>query len=398
MAFPERLTALRGLCCGCGACSAVCGKGAIAMITDGWGFAHPRVDESACVDCGACERVCPALSKRPRDSVESVWWAKVCNVELKERSSSGGVFGLLARETLREGGIVVGAAFADGCKSVEHMIVKLEENLDSVMRSKYVQSSIGKDVYEGVKSALLSGRKVLFSGTACQIAGMRGYLGKLAEGSLFLAVDVICHGVPSPKLWSDWVDYLNVREGAEIHKVNFRSKTTGWLSFSVSYEYETEKDGATRQSANKFADDWYMKAFLNNASLRSSCFDCPCKRSCGSDITLGDFWGFQAIHPEIDHERGISAVICNTDKGRMAFDVVASGLDAGISSLEEIVPGNTSLIQSVQPFDRRNEFMFDVCEGNLADMQSKWQFAPSVAKRIRGKLGGFKRRIQRVLG
>lgn len=368
------------------------------MRADEWGFMHPEINESACVGCGACERACPALSSYAADGAEAVFWAKACDAELKERSSSGGVFCLLAREVLHEGGIVVGAAFANKCRSVEHSIVDSEVGLDSLMRSKYVQSSVGEGVYEGVRSALRSGRKVLFSGTACQVAGMRGYLGKLAESPLFLSVDVICHGVPSPRLWSDWIERFNAREDAEIHCVNFRSKTTGWLSFSVSYEYETEKDGATRQSANKFADDWYMKAFLNNASLRASCFGCPCKRSCGSDITLGDFWGFQALHPEVDYEKGISAVICNTGKGRLAFGAVADDLDSGASSLEEVLPGNSALVRSVLPYGHRAEFMADVAEGNLDAMRRKWEFKPSARQRVRGKLGGLKRKLKKAVG
>lgn len=366
MAIPNDLASLGDSCCGCGACAAACIKGAVSMAPDQWGFLHPHVEESACVACGACEKICPVLSEHAQDGAEAVWWAKARDAALKERSSSGGVFGLLALETLRAGGIVVGAAFDGGCKSVRHAVVDSEAGLDSVMRSKYVQSSVGIDVYEGVKSALRADRKVLFSGTACQVVGMRGYLGKLADSPLFLSVDVICHGVPSPKLWSDWVGYLNDREDAEISRVNFRSKTTGWLSYSVSYEYETEKDGATRQSANKFADDWYMKAFLNNASLRASCFDCPCKRSCGSDITLGDFWGFQNIHPEVNYEKGVSAVICNTPKGRLAFDAIADALDGGASSLEEVLPGNPSLLGSVAPYARRTAFMADLARGGVA--------------------------------
>jgi hypothetical protein len=160
------------------------------------------------------------------------------------------------------------------------------------------------------------------------------------------------------------------------------------------YEYTAEKDNASVSDESVFGSDWYFRAFLNNASLRPSCYNCPAKRSCGSDITLGDFWGIQSAHPEVDYEGGVSAVLCNTAKGVAAIDGVRDGIEWGESSLEKVLPGNPSLVKSVAPYTRRDEFMAELANGVSIDgLMAKYSFAPSLGRRIRGKLGGVKRRI-----
>lgn len=368
------------------------------MERDNLGFSRPIVNAEICIDCGACEQACPAIGERSVDQLQSVSWAKSDSSELLDRSSSGGIFGLLARKVLSEGGVVCGAAFDEGCRTVRHVLVGNETGLDAVMRSKYVQSSIGKEVYRGVRNAIRSGRRVLFAGTACQVAGMRGYLGKLGESDLFLSVDVICHGVPSPELWSRWIDYRGETFGFDVCDVNMRSKTTGWLSFSAMYKHIAEKDNVGDTESQVFGKDWYMKAFLANASLRSSCLSCPVKRSSGADITLGDFWGFQNIHPESDYSKGISAVLCNTQKGERAFNEISRLTLNGPATLDEVIAGNTSLVSSVAPYPKRDEFLEDVASGSsIPDLMSKWDFRPTLIQRMRGKLGGIKRRLKRII-
>ena len=398
-ALPE-ITKIGDACCGCGACAAKCPKASIEMAPDDCGFLRPEVDAGACVGCGGCDSVCPAIGARPKDGVESVVWAKSKNEDERFASSSGGLFALLAHEVLATGGVVCGAAWEPGCKAVHHVLVESEEGLDSVMRSKYVQSKIGSDVYEGMRAALRAGRRVLFAGTACQVAGVRTYLGKLADSDGFLAVDVICHGVPSPLLWEKWATWREARAGAPLRGVNMRSKTTGWLSYSASYAYahDAEKDGRAVCDGSVFGDDWYFKAFLGNASLRSSCLRCPAKRSCGSDITLGDFWGVQAAHPEVVYEGGVSAVLCNTAKGAAAIGAVKPRVQWGESSLEKVLSGNPSLARPVAPYARRTEFLTDL-EGGMGidELMAKYDFKPSLKERVRGKLGGVKRRLKGLL-
>lgn len=390
----QKITALGDACCGCGACAARCPAKCISMVPDAWGFLRPSVDAAACVGCGACDAVCPAMNVPDGDGCESALWAKARDAELLDRSSSGGVFGLLAREALSRGGVVAGAAWADGCRGLEHVIVEDESGLDAVMRSKYVQSSVGWEVYEGIRDALREGRPALFAGTACQVAGMRSYLGKLADAGLFLGVDVICHGVPSPALWRRWLAHVEARERGEVHEVNFRSKITGWLSYSVMYEYMTEKDSASRFSANKFADDWYMRAFLQNASLRASCLACPFKRRCGSDVTLGDYWGIRRRHPEVPVEGGVSAVICNTGKGAEAISSVEEAVDTGVSSLDGVIAGNPALVRSVAPYADRRAFMAAVADcAPVPVMMARWTFEPTLRQKLVSKAKDAAKRL-----
>lgn len=367
------------------------------MQEDKFGFLHPVIDAGACVGCCACESACPVLAKGAGDEALEVRWAKGKSDELLEASSSGGVFGLLARDVLADGGAVCGAAWADGCRRVEHVVVEDVASLDHVMRSKYVQSSVDREVYEGVRDAIRSGRRVLFAGTACQVAGIKRYLGKAGESNLLLTVDVICHGVPAPRLWSDWIDYKNLLHGSSVCDVNMRSKTAGWLSYSAMYKYIAEKDPSSSCESTIFNRDWYMKAFLANASLRSSCFMCPAKRGCGSDITLGDFWGFQGIHPEVDYSKGVSAVICNTDKGIAAFQGIANSIDCGDATIEQVLAGNPSLVKSVAPYAKCDEFMADLASRmGIEGLMAKYDFKSSLKQRVRGKLGAIKRKVLKV--
>lgn len=392
--LSPKVAVLGDACVGCGACAARCPNTCISMEPDPWGFLHPVVEASSCIGCRACDAVCPVINAPEEDGCESALWARAKDTELLDLSSSGGVFGLLARDVLSRGGVVAGAAWADGCRELRHVVVQDESGLDSIMRSKYVQSSVGREVYEGIRDVLRAGRPSLFAGTACQVAGMRSYLGRLSDTDLFLGVDVICHGVPSPGLWRRWLAHVESRERGEVHEVNFRSKITGWLSYSVMYEYMTEKDSASRFSANRFADDWYMRAFLQNASLRPSCLKCPFKRRSGSDVTLGDYWGIQSQHPEASIDRGISAVICNTAKGADAVSRISSLIVSGETSFEKILPGNPSLVRPVRPYTDREAFMNAVAEDMPIDqMMACWDFEPTLRQKFVSKAKGAAKRL-----
>ena len=379
-----KINELAEKCCGCGACAAKCPKHCITMVEDKGGFLHPEIDLNKCVECGGCDAVCPVTKGGVRDVCHSAWWAKAKDTALLKNSSSGGLFGLLARNVIAHGGIVVGAAWDLGCRNLRHVCIDDICNLDSILRSKYVQSSIDSDVYRSIAEAIDSRRPTLFAGTACQVAGVKSYLGKRANSDFFLSVDVICHGVPSPMLWRRWLDYReNLFEG-KIEGVNFRSKTSGWLTFSVEYSYRSDAEDALHKSSTVFSNDWYMRAFLQNASLRPSCFICPFKRSCGSDVTLGDYWGVQNAHPNIEYSEGVSAAIINTTKGYAALTSLFDRMELGASAFDSIASGNPALIQHVCPHNSYIEFQNAIEENvSISKMIATWTFRGSCLDRLK---------------
>lgn len=385
MQTPNVISLDGSRCCGCAACAASCAVDAIAMQSDEFGFIRPVWNEAACVSCGRCDSVCPALLQRDKSSSGEAYWAQVQDESLLNQSSSGGVFGVLARNVLSKGGVVYGAALSSDCKSVGHVRVSEPSELTAVLTSKYVQSVVAKDVYRSVRDEVRRGVPVLYSGTPCQVAGMKEYLGSLSERECCILVDVMCHGVPSPILWSRWVEYLD--RSQSIEGVNFRNKDTGWASFSVAYHYGEEGDEGTKVCRVSHVDDWYMKAFLHNASLRESCFQCPAKSSSSSDITLGDYWGFNSNGLPIDVDRGISAVIVRTPKGASAFAEIDHLLVDGKAEIEDISANNPALEKSVAPYAMRDEFMDDVSAGvPMRELVQRWTFVPSFKDRVRRKL------------
>lgn len=269
------------------------------------GFDYPFANPDLCIGCGKCNEVCP-MDKAP-DSVESLhsWAAR--NNEASPASSSGGVFPALASAVISEGGAVFGAAF-DDARTVGHREVEDEGGIAALQGSKYVQSDM-YSCYEDVRSCLDEGRKVLFSGTPCQVAGLKGYLSR--EYDNLLCIDCACHGVPSPGLWAKYVDALERRWGARVRSVNFRDSEKGWMNYSIRF---TLSDG--RMVRTPKDKDPYMALFFQDVTLRPSCYDCPfrCFRS-GSDITLADLWNVRKTAPQMADGRGVSFVSANTARG-----------------------------------------------------------------------------------
>ena len=379
-AATRRIDSLGGACCGCGACAAVCPQRCIALERDAGGFLRPVVDEARCVSCGLCDRVCPALAARDgraaTDEPRSARWAYARDGELLARSSSGGVFGLLARDVIARGGSVFGAALTEDLRRVRHVRAATAGELAPVMRSKYVQGEVPREVYEAVEHDLRAGLPVLFSGVACQVAGLNGYLtARRAPREGLLCVDVICHGTPSPRLWGAWVDHMEKDAGSKLASMSFRTKDPSWAGYSLEYGFA---DGSSRLVDHM--DDWYLRAFLANLCLRESCAACPAKRACGSDLTLGDFWAIQNAHPEVPTERGVSAVIANTAAGEEALARIEDGLESGPSSYEAVLAGNPSLARSSAPHPDREQFMAELARGGVEPLMERWTFGAPAAK------------------
>lgn len=335
-------------CCGCGACAQGCPKHCITMSSDKEGFLYPKVDEFVCIDCGLCERVCPELNPDVEREPRKVLAAINKNEQVRMKSSSGGVFYLLAERFIKEGGIVFGARFDEGWQVVMDYAETLE-GVQDFMGSKYVQARTEK-AFIDAKHFLQDGRKVLFSGTPCQIAGLRHFLRK--EYDNLLTVDIVCHGTPSPKVWGRYLGEL-LSECGKVKDVAFRNKAQGWRNFSFKLAYsENEETLSVQSPAGK---NPYMKAFLKNLILRPACYDCKFKSGRSqSDITLADFWGIWKVNPQMDDDKGTSMVLINTHKG--AYAMAALDLNVVSSDYATAKVFNTACWKSPKPHAKRSEF------------------------------------------
>ena len=324
-------------CCGCSACVSACPKGCISMDRDGEGFFYPRVDEEKCVSCGLCEKVCPVLHSPAAPEGEPKAYAAFGSPEDRKGSSSGGIFVGLARQVLEQGGLVFGAAMGENQEYAEHVGIDSLAELPKLQGSKYLQSRVGA-CFRQAKQALDAGRAVLFTGTPCQIEGLKNFLGRDYEN--LLTADVICHGVPSEKLWQKYLEYQQRRCGSRVVNVRFRDKRQGWKSFSMVLTFENG-----RQYAKKLYFDLFLQLFLQDLCLRPSCYACPSrKKHRVSDITLGDFWGCDRVCPEMDDDTGLSLVLVHSEKGQRAFDALS--LNGKPVPLDQALTANKAVIQS----------------------------------------------------
>ena len=362
-------------CCGCSACVLVCPKQCISMSADKEGFLYPQVDGAICIDCGLCDKVCPVINQEePREPL-AVYAAKNNNEEIRIKSSSGGIFTLLAEQIIAEGGVVFGARFNESWEVV-HDYTETIEGLEPFRGSKYVQSVIG-DNFIKAKQFLKDGRKVLFSGTPCQIAGLKKFLRKEYEN--LLTVEVVCHGVPSPMVWRDYLDYKRTKRAVGkntvssslnelpvIAGISFRDKTNGWkkFAFKISYAASKAAENSLSKSADNtnyeitpFSEDLFMKGFLKNLYLRPSCYHCAARQGkSGADISIADYWGIQSIHPEIDDDKGTGLILINTKQGANYFNSIANQINSLISNYNYAIMQNPCIVKSVKEPNRRHQF------------------------------------------
>lgn len=350
-------------CCGCGACAQRCPQHCITMKADGEGFVYPEVDASACTDCGLCERVCPLLDRQAERAPQASLAVKNRDEADRAASSSGGVFIALARKVVADGGVVYGAVFDDGWQ-VRHTSAESGEALRPMMGSKYVQSSIG-DTYTEVENNLKKGRRVMFAGTPCQIAGLRSFLRRDYDN--LLLVDILCHGVPSPAVWHRYLEenFTGADASTEITSVNFRDKRReGWSRYNVVVSGRRCGDKGPERclSAAVYVDNPYMVGLMNDVYLRPACHKCVCKHGAsGSDLTIGDYWGVARYMPDFDDDRGVSYVGVYTDKGRRALDGIDADMRQAVT--EGIETGNAGFSTAAPEHRYRARFFRDVASG-----------------------------------
>lgn len=363
-------------CCGCSACAQICPKQCIAMMPDSEGFCYPKINETICVKCGLCEKVCPMLKSQNMQGQVHAWAAYCKEDKIRLASSSGGIFSLLAEEILEEGGVVFGAAF-DGQMMVHHVAVESVRDLERLRGSKYLQSRI-ENSYADVKAYLAADRKVLFSGTACQIAGLLHFLGRPYEK--LWTVDVLCHGVPTPTLWKNYLSEQNRAFKMPVRQISFRDKSQGWKKYQMAWKVEGGE--IYRQPASR---NPYMRLFLSNICLRPSCYDCHFKGFPRvSDLTLGDCWGVEQHSPEMDDDKGTSVVIVNTEKGNTLRQKIAGRCVWKEEKLDVLLPPTADSRESVQPHPNRRRFFLLMVEDKPVSALLQL-IRPPLKKRVQNK-------------
>lgn len=337
-------------CSGCFGCYSVCTNQSIKMGVDSEGFWYPQVDTSSCTKCGLCVKVCPIINKKRRKSAFSntkAFASKALDDNLRVKSSSGGCFTLLAEKVIEEGGVVFGAGFNEKLECC-HSYTDTKEGLATFRGSKYVQSRIG-DTYKQAKDFLKQGRKVLFSGTPCQVGGLSEYLQKRYDN--LLLVDFVCHGVPSPKILKTFVDQTELFSGQRVVKISFRDKDSGWEKFEVKMT-----DSKCILINRKFYDN-YLRAFLRDIILRPSCYACSFRKlTSRADITLADFWGVKYKHKHLYDEKGVSLLFVNSINGNKYFNLISHDIIAEDLEKNVAIHSNIASIHSPVLKHQREHF------------------------------------------
>ncbi len=351
-------------CTGCRACEQLCAHHAISMVPDKEGFLTACIDEDKCVDCGLCRKRCPQNTLVEKSSPQlSMAVRDKDDAELKA-SASGGAFAAVAKVILAHGGMVVGAAYNDDL-TVSHIVVESAEDLPLLQSSKYVQSNT-EATYRQVKEALKQGREVLYSGTPCQIGGLKSFLHRDYE-SLY-TMDLICHGVASPKLFAKYLVWLGGKMKGKIIGYDFRDKSCGW---GLDYMTKTKTKTKTKPST---LDPYYFH-FLKGTTYRECCYRCRyCSKERVGDITIGDYWGIEKEHPDFYSTKGVSCMLMNTDKGVELWKMVSDKFYSLESTFEKVARANHNLSR---PTNRSS--LRDTIYQHIDDMEVNEYFATQLA-------------------
>lgn len=338
-------------CCGCGACSEICPKKCISMKPDPEGFLYPVVNEETCIHCGQCKEVCPfQRTIKITDENISAFAVQSKDNYLRMNSSSGGIFPELAKYFLSNNGVVVGAAFSDDFKEVVHTVSDSTQTVSGLFGSKYLQSRI--TLYNTIRKYLNNGTPVLFSGTPCQVNALKLFLKR--EYTNLLCVAVICHGVPSPLLYSKYVNSVCGKK--KITSVNFRAKPNGWSNFEMSIKFSKGKT-----ISQHHANNIYFHFFLKDINLRPSCYSCNIKlHTCLTDLFLGDLWGEAKIKPEYADGLGTSLIIPTTNKGREYLNKISDNIKISPIDLSEAISHNPNLYSCQKYNPKRDDFYKDL--------------------------------------
>lgn len=405
-------------CVGCNGCVQICPKQCISMNEDEQGFLYPKVDLEKCINCHLCEKVCPVINQSEPREPQIAYAAKNKHKHIQDSSSSGGVFYALAKHVIEEGGVVFGARFNSDWEVI-HDYVDSVDAIRLFQTSKYVQSRIG-DSYKKARAFLNDGRKVLFSGTPCQIAGLGRYLKKDYSTQL-IKVDFICHGVPSPGVWRAYLESLMRLKGAKknsdsqstligekpvITGINFRDKKLGWKKFgflvhavALKGDQNTDSQSTIDKGEEKLIfephyHNLYMQGFLKDLYLRPSCYSCPAKSGKShSDITLADFWGIDKRYPDLYAENYYSLLLCNSDYVRSVLE--STGIKKAAVDANEALKENIAFYKSADVPAQYSQFWRKYQRKGISAVKyTIKKMRPSLYSRVKRKL---RRVIYKVL-
>lgn len=335
-------------CSGCTACMNICKQNAIIMKEDEEGFKYPYINKELCIKCGACYNICPNIKHNKENYIIEAYGVKHKNEEERSTSRSGGVFVAISDYILNKNGVIYGAELKDDF-TVCHNRATNKEERDKFKGSKYIQSDM-KDIIQKVKQDLKDGKKVLFSGTPCQIAGVKSAIPIVHRENLYTC-DIVCHGVPSEKVFKDYLKYMEKVTKSKIQKVNFRDKRFGWSSH---YETMTFEDGTEKTT------EYFKNLFYRHNILRPSCHNCNYANAHRpADITIADFWGIDEINPEFYDEKGVSLVIINNLKGKEIFENIKEELEVMECTIEDCLKYTYTLNQPTPKSENREKFWED---------------------------------------
>ena len=352
-------------CCGCTACSSICPKNAIVMKQDEEGFVYPIIDKTKCIDCGLCDKVCPIKNAKKEDFEQKAYIVNNKNEEIRKDSTSGGAFTPIAEYILSKGGVVFGAAFDYNFKVI-HTYVEKKEELSRFRGSKYVQSYLG-DTFKLVKEFLNNDRMVCFSGTPCQIEGLKSFLQK--DYKKLITVDVMCHAAPSPLVWKKYLKYQTSKmKGKKIEKVLFRDKS------KYGYKYSTMTIKTDKDEYSKGVEtNPYLRAFFGDLSDRPSCYECKFKKQCHiSDFTIWDCFIVENFDKNLDDDRGTSRILVNSQNGNTIFEEIKDNFNYVEVETEALVKNVKEMLHSVEKNNRREDFFRDLNELSEELFFQKW--------------------------
>lgn len=341
------------LCCGCTACQHICPQNAISMIEDDQGFKYPQIDFLRCTNCGLCKKVCPLVTlKKPATPHYQVFAARHRNRDVLERSSSGGMFTAFSDYVLDKGGMVYGSCYNKDFKLMHQCAVD-RESRNSLCGSKYVQSDLN-DCFDQIKKNLTNGRDVCFVGTPCQCAGLQSFLIN-TDTSQLLTIALICHGVPSPKLFDEYLKYCNKKRKAKIIEYEHRPKHRYWGHIErARFIYD---NGDSDSDSDSVLSQGWKWLFYSNAALRPCCYECHwAKNGHTADVTLGDYWGIEDSIPDFYDKMGVSAVLINTKKGQCVFREISDAVEFRSSNFEDVIRKNPNLTAPSIPLTDKEKF------------------------------------------